>query len=100
MAKLFITEFADMPAARSNGNPQMVQQPCIADQAPVTIAVGANPSAAFNALTRCVRVHADSICSIVFGGAAATTSNARMAANQTEYFWVRPGDTLSVIANT
>ena len=47
-----------------------------------------------------VRVHADAICSIKFGSApVATTANMRLAANQTEYFQVSPGDKVSVITN-
>jgi len=48
-----------------------------------------------------VRLHADSVCSVLFGtNPTATTANARMAAGQTEYFGVAPGMKVSVIANT
>lgn len=69
----------------------------------VVVNTGATtPSAAFNAKTKFVRLHADSICSVKIGGAApvATTTDARFAANQTEYAAVVPGEKLAVILNT
>lgn len=59
-------------------------------------------SAAFNAATMIIRVHADAICSIEIGGASptATTTSMRFIAGQTEYFLVNPGDKLAVITNT
>ncbi len=60
-------------------------------------------SSTFNAKTRLVRLHTDSICSFVFGTApSATTSDSRMAAGQTEYHGVRLGQSLKVsaVANT
>jgi hypothetical protein len=56
-------------------------------------------SAAFNSQTRMVRLHKDagSPCSISFGTApTATTSNARMAANSTEYNGVPVGQNFKV----
>lgn len=62
---------------------------------------GAVASAPFGPNTTLIRVHVDAICSILIttAGSLATTSNARMAANQTEYWYVRPGQILSVISN-
>jgi len=103
VAKLYVTEFSELPAARSNGHPQMVQQPPLVDQAPVSIGVTHAESATFGAATRIVRLHSDAACSILFGPAGstiATANNQRMAANQTEYFYARPGDVVSVIQNS
>lgn len=101
MAFAYIREYADI-VQKANGGVQMGAEPAILDQAPVTIGAGANPSAAFNPLTRVIRINVDVVCSFLIGpaGSVATTNNARMAAGQTEYFGVRPGDIVSFIANT
>lgn len=71
------------------------------DQAPVDFSGGAAQSAAFGSTTRFIRVNTDAVCSISFGSnPTATTSNRRLAANQTEYFGVIGGRKLSAIANT
>jgi hypothetical protein len=101
LAKLYISEFSDV-LQTGNGPVQIAAQPSLVDQAPVTVGVTANVSSAFGAATRFIRVHTDVICSILISavGTAATANNARMAANQTEYFKVNAGDFLSVITNT
>lgn len=101
MATLYITEFSDLSVSFARGNlAQVVAQPPVVEQTPLAIGVAAQ-SAAFNANTTLVRLHADSVCSILFGAnPTATTANARMAAGQTEYFGVAPGMKVSVIANT
>ena len=98
MAVLYITEFADA----GMNFPTVATQPPLAEQK-VTFTTS-TASAAFNAKTSLVRIHTDSICSIEFVGAGAlavaTTSTARMAANQTEYFIVPRGQGYSVAAVT
>lgn len=101
MAKLYLTEYADIGAAglHSMLAAPMGKEPGV-DQTPIVIGVEAK-SAEFAETTRFIRVHADAICSIAVGSAPeATTDSKRMAANQTEYFGVKPGHKLSVIANT
>ena len=76
------------------------QEPSITDQ---TVAIGGASvqSAAFNAKTKFVRLHTDAICSVVFGAnPTAVATVKRMAAGQTEFFGVRPGDKVAVITNT
>lgn len=76
------------------------EEPAIASQ---TVAIGATSaqSNVFNDATTFVRVHTDAVCSIKFGpNPTATATSMRMAANQTEYFAVTPGDKLAVITNT
>lgn len=100
MATLYITEFADvghMPQIVATGSELSVN-----DQ---TVAISGShaESSALKNNTRLVRLHTDAICSVVFGTApAATTSNRRLAANQTEYFTVPSGSAykVSVISNT
>ena len=98
MATLYVTEFAGL-YAKGNQTGQMAIMPPIAQQ---TKTIGSVVStSAFNAATNLIRVHADAICSITVGAdPTATTAMLRLAANQTEYFAVAPGDKLSVISNS
>jgi hypothetical protein len=77
--------------------------PPIAEQRLVNTG-GSVQSAPFNALTKFIRVHTDTVCSIVVGAPGsnptAAVTNLRLAGNQTEYFGVYPGGILAVIANT
>lgn len=87
MAKLYITEYADITNAKG-GYVQCGEEPAVTEQVVNITGVSAQ-SAAFNAKTRYVRLHTDIICSIKFGSSpTATTSSARMAENQTEFFGV------------
>lgn len=106
MAKLYVTEFSSLaqagaqagPGALTNG--PIVATPPVVDQTPVAIGVAAQ-SAAFNDATKIVRIHTDAICSIAFGkNPTASVNTMRLAAGQTEYFGVIPGEKVSVIANT
>lgn len=110
MTTLYITEFASLAQdTTAGGGVLLAKWPYVAKQT-LSNTGGSTPSNPFNAATRFIRVHTDAICSIVIGNAGqtagvavaptATTSDARMAANSTEYFAVSPGDKLSVIANT
>lgn len=101
MAKLYVTEFTGVGVQLLGANVmQAALQPAAVDQTPVAIGAEAK-SAAFGNTTTLIRVHADAICSIAIGAApTATTNNARMAADQTEYFGVSAGHKLSVISNT
>lgn len=97
MATLYVTEFSCI----TTDHIQAAQEPELASQT-VAISGASAASGAFSDTTRLVRVHTDSICSIKFGTSpTATTSNRRMAANQTEYFGVPMGQQfkVAVIAN-
>jgi hypothetical protein len=106
MATLYIREYAGiaMMTNVSSVGPailaaQAPSEPGIIDQT-VPISGSATSSSAFNTNTNMVRIHTDAICSIVFGATpSATTSSARLAANQTEYFRVNAGQKVSVILN-
>ena len=101
MALLYISEFQGV--AQVHGGMSAPMEPCLLDQVPIGIAGGPQSSQPFTFATKLIRVHCDSICSIAIGPpvvTVATTNNARMATNQTEYFGVLPGHILSVIANT
>lgn len=99
MATVYISEYSVLARDEKGMAVPVGIEPPLAEQ---TVAIGvAAQSAAFNAETKYIRVHTDAICSIAFGAnPTATTSNKRLAANSTEYFGVKAGDKLSVIANT
>lgn len=100
MSKLYISEYAAIPPI-SAGSPKLVQEPSLVEQVPVVIGAGSLSSATFGANTHIVRLHTDVICSVAFGAAPTATANSkRLNANTTEYFAVRPGDSVAVITNT
>lgn len=100
MAYVFVTEYAGV-ARVGSAYPPVAKGPPLAEQ---RLAVGSETkSNAFHASTAIIRVHTDAICSVLIGTApTATTSSARMAADQTEYFAVPVGASykISIIANT
>ena len=102
MATLYITEYAAMSQIPNAGG-QMPQEPPLAEQ---TLAIGgcSVQSSALNPITRFVRLHSDAICSIEIGvNPAASSTTARMAANQTEYHGVPQGGVpfrVAVISNS
>ncbi len=101
MAKLYITEYTDQVRDLNGQVVPVGDEPGIVTQSPVSIAGSAAVSAAFNAKTRFVRLHTDAICSVAFGASpTATTNDKRMAADQTEYFGVQPGQKVAVTPNT
>lgn len=109
MATVYITEFADLAFSTTPSQthaPRELAQAAQQAPGPVveqTVAIGgaSAQSAAFNAATTLVRIHADSVCSILFGlNPTATATSARLAAGQTEYFGVYPGTKVAVITNT
>lgn len=98
MAFLYITEYQKYSGSGTNF--QAALEPEQANQRVVNTGA-TTQSTAFGKNTYLIRVHADSICSIEVGAnPTATTSSKRLAANQTEYFAVLPGQVLAVILNT
>lgn len=86
--------------AGSIAGSQVLAEPCIVEQQ-VNITGVSTPSNPFNEATRLVRVHCDVVCSIAFGKTpVATATNKRLAANQTEVFSVRSGNSVAVIQNS
>jgi hypothetical protein len=103
MSKLYVTEFAGAGRYYGGSVPVADTGTWIENaNSPITISGSSAASAAFGKNTQLIRVHTDAICSILVtvAGSAATASNARMAANQTEYFAVIPGQTITVISNS
>lgn len=111
-AKVYITEAQDVGAGGQAGNRHYMP---IIDMcpfgstsqlenasSPITASGSHAESAAFSATTRIIRIKTDGggpICFSIGTAAVATTSNAHMSANQTEYFFVKPGDVVSVIVS-
>lgn len=85
MTKAYISEYA-----RGTLDPRTFlpsgEEPAVATQV-VDYSGGAAASATFNVKTRFIRVHVDSIASFKVAAApVAAVTDARMAANATEYF--------------
>jgi hypothetical protein len=105
MAILYITEYVDLDRGPGGAVGQMGAEPAVASQV-VSIGAGSVQSAAFNALTRFVRLHCDVACEVLFGTNPTVIKDAssRLAANQTEYRSVPypsiPGFKVAVIAPT
>lgn len=99
MAFAYIREYQSV--AQLHGLLQIASEPALLDQTPVAIGGGSLASAPFNPSTRFIRIHVDAICSFVIGAPTptATSGNARMAANQTEYFGVVTGQMAAFITN-
>ena len=98
MATLYVTEYGTIAGLPATANGQVPLEPPLADYI-VTIP-GTSP--AFQPTTRMVRLNCDAVCSVLFGQApSASTSNGRLAANQTEFRGVPEGEgyLVSVIPN-
>lgn len=98
-ATLYLTEFVGAPP--NSVYYQAAKTPFAASQT-VAVGVSSAQSSAFGSTTGLIRVHCDVVCNVSIGGTnpTATTSLMRMAAGATEYFVVKPGDKLAVIAGT
>lgn len=102
MSVLYITEYKSVAVASGAGGPLAVAlEPPVTTQT-VSIGAGSAASAAFNVNTHFVRLNTDETCSVKFGvSPTATTSDERLAANQTEFFGIsQAGLSVAVIANT
>ena len=109
MPQLTIAE-SDNLVSLANNSGQCMKLPPKAEQVVAISGVAATLPSPFGALWAVppgqkqilfIRVNTDTACCIAVGASpVATTSNSRLAANQTEYFGVTQGDTLSVIQTT
>ena len=106
MATLYVTEFAAGTVAGLVGSVTTefpVPAPMTPPVAEQHIAIGAGslPSAAFNADTAFVMVNCDATCSLAWGAAPVAVATAqRMAANETRFYGVVPGQKVAVIENS
>lgn len=102
MSVLYITEFTGLGRDGNGVWTDFAAQLPLAEQE-ITLSGTTAQSSALNASTSLVRLHTDVICSVIFGtNPTATTAKMRMAAGQTEYFTVPPGQGVKVagIVNT
>lgn len=104
MATLYVSEYRLLASVPSSTNyaPMPAQGPQEPPVAEYTVAISGSPTASqlFSGNTALLRVHTDAICSVAIGvNPTAATTNKRLAANQTEYFGVAPGQQISVISN-
>ena len=98
MATLYVTEYGTIAGLPATANGQVPLEPPLADY--IVPIPGTSP--AFQPMTRMVRLNCDAVCSVLFGQApSASTSNGRLAANQTEFRGVPEGMSfkVSVVAN-
>jgi hypothetical protein len=95
---LYVTEFPSASVDHGAGVPVAFAPSVGGINNNVTISGTHAESSAFGTNTRLVRLHTDTICYVKFGTApvAVTVTDARMAANQTEYFAVQPGGGMKV----
>ena len=104
MALLYIRSYSGMGRDLMGQVIQTGLEPCLDDRTLLISGAAATTTAALNSSAKFVRISTDSIVSVKFGTAStvvATTTNARMAANSTEFFALdRPGLWLSCILNT
>jgi len=101
MAYLYVSEYSRI-AGDAGGNIPMSYEAPLADYT-VSVGSGSVQGPVFQSATRYVRLHSDSICSVLIGSnPTVTTSNGRMAANQTEYRSIPQGVgyQVAVIANS
>lgn len=100
MANLYISEYAAVGLS-SYGPMPIAVEPALVEQVIAYTGTSAQ-SAAFSANTRYIRVHTDSICSVLVGvnPTAVATTCKRLNANQTEYFAVPASYKIAAITNT
>lgn len=102
MATVYLTEFANTGRDAAGYKMQCAHESQTASQT-VAITAGSVQSAAFNALTKFVRISTDAVCSVEFGTApTATATTRRLPANTSEYFSVHlnGGFKVAVITNS
>jgi hypothetical protein len=104
MASLYVSEYRQLASVPSATNyapmsAQAPQEPPLAEYV-VNIAGSSTASQLFGQYTALLRVNCDATCSIAIGfNPTATTTNKRLATNQTEFFGVSPGQQIAVISN-
>lgn len=106
MANVSITEFQGLSYVASGTDGMSFKVPA---QAPFyttgtvveqTLMTAAGTSPGFGQYTRMIRVHTDAPIKVSIGASPGATANSpRLAANQTEYFGVNPGDHIAWITS-
>jgi len=100
MSTLYIAEIDRLGVDAHGASIMSPEMPPIVEQT-VSIGMSSTQSAAFGGATTFVQIHCDAICSVAFGSnPTATTSNQRMAQNETRFVAVQRGHKIAVITNT
>lgn len=97
MANLYVAEFPSVSNVGGHLVPTGSLPPLVEQF--IAISGVSQQLAAFHEKTTFIRVHCDGACFIAVGSnPTASTTGLRLATNQTEYFGVRRGDILAVVA--
>ena len=97
MAKLYITELANLGSSESGAVPQVAQLPGVTTQV-VAIGGASAQSAALNGATKFVRVACDTPCNIAVGDNPTATVNSHyLPAGAVEYLGVNARSKIAVI---
>jgi hypothetical protein len=90
MATLYVTEYEDMARDAYGNVIQAGKEPAIASQTITVTSTSAKVTNAFSGKTRFVRLNADAAMCVKFGSSSVTAAqtDARMSADQTEFFGV------------
>jgi hypothetical protein len=100
-ALLFITEFESAFRDSKSGT-ELPRAPSIVDQPALPFGGVSVATPPFSPTTRIVRIQPTAACIIKVGGAQAVAvagAGSRMTAGQTEFYAVRPNDTVAVITS-
>ncbi|WP_063695126.1 hypothetical protein [Bradyrhizobium embrapense] len=101
-AKAHIAEFTEAGAAAMNVRLQIAAMPPAVEQPLIDFSGGHAESAAFSVGTTYIRVNCDTRCAVSIGPAgstAATTANTPLGPDAPEYFGVKAGQIISIVAN-
>ena len=100
MATLWISEYSATGIDNGGNQEQVVKEPALVNQTPVTYTTS-TASAAFNAATKIIAVRASAIAHLAFGTAPTATANYKpISAGETHYFAVDPGDKVAAYDGT
>jgi len=100
MAFSYVTEYARAAQVENGQLLQVGAEPPLAAER-VANGGASTQGSAFNAKTRFVMIHTDSICSYKVGAnPTAVVTEGRMAAGETRFFGVNPGDKVAFVLNT
>jgi hypothetical protein len=94
--KLYISEYSHLATDAAGNVIAAGREPAVAEQ-DVDVDGTSSQSAALNAQTRFVRVHADVACNILFGAdPTATVDIKHLEAGVTEFFGVQAGQAIKI----
>lgn len=98
MADIYITEYVRLGADQVGKVPPVPFEPNVAEQV-IANPVASTQSAALNAQTTMVMVHASAAAHIKFGlNPTAVTTAHRLAAGETRFYSVQPGQSMKIAA--